>query len=214
MTVRPLESDLPREMLPALQRGVMQTRYRGIGCLKSPFDMVLYLQLFSRHVPRTVIEIGTRFGGSALWFADMMDNHGVSANVITIDIAPPEGFEDPRIRLLEGESKELGEALDEDLLSAPHPWLVVEDSSHRYEDSIAVLRFFHPHLQTGDYIVIEDGVVAFMDPEKYGKYESGPTRAVEDFIAQHELDYELDESLCDHFGRNVTYNPNSWLRKI
>lgn len=51
----------------------MSSKYRGIGCLKSPFDMVIYLQLFSREVPRTVIEIGTRFGGSAF-------GHSVTCN--------------------------------------------------------------------------------------------------------------------------------------
>lgn len=212
-TMDNLESALPREMLPALQRGVMQTKYRGVGCLKSPFDLALYLQLFSRQTPRTVFEIGTRFGGSALWFADMMDNHGVPANVVTVDIRPPDGFMDPRIQLLEGNASALGDTLTDELLTAAHPWLIVEDSSHLYDDSLAVLRFFHPHLESGDYIVIEDGVVAFMDPDKYAKFECGPTRAVETFLAEHASDYEIDRSLCDHFGTNVTHNPNGWLRR-
>ena len=212
--MRPLESDLPREMMPALQRGVMTSKYRGIGCLKSPFDMVLYLQLFSSQAPRTVIEIGTRFGGSALWFADMMESHGETGNVITVDIAPPEGFADPRIRVLKGAAQALGDVIDEEMLGSPHPWLVVDDSSHMYADSLAVLRFFHPHMQSGDYFVIEDGVVAFMDPAKYGKYEAGPARAVETFVAEEGTGYELDLSLCDHFGRNVTYNPNGWLKRL
>ncbi|HET6941604.1 MAG TPA: CmcI family methyltransferase [Sphingomicrobium sp.] len=191
----------------------MSTKYRGVGCLKSPFDLVLYLQLFSQQTPRTVFEVGTRFGGSALWFADMMGNHGVPAKVITVDITPPEQMSDPRITFLRGDAKALEEVLNDELLRAPHPWLVVEDSSHMYAESTAVLEFFHPHLIAGDYIVIEDGVVAFMDPAKYGKYESGPARAVEDFVSKHRGDYELDLSLCDHFGRNITYNPNSWLKR-
>lgn len=212
--MRALTSDLPTQMIPALQRGVMTTRYRGIGCLKSPFDMVLYLQLFSKQVPKTVFEVGTRFGGSALWFADMMDCHGVRGNVVTVDITPPADFADPRIRLLQADAKELASVLDAETLRAPKPWLIVEDSSHMYPESLAVLRFFDPHLSAGDYVVIEDGVVAFMDPEKYGKYERGPTRAIEEFMAERGADYELDESLCDHFGHNVTYNPNGWLRRL
>jgi cephalosporin hydroxylase len=212
--VRPLESDLAREMMRALQNGVMRSKYRGIGCFKSPFDIMLYLQLFSRQVPRTVFEVGTRFGGSALWFADTMDSHGVSANVITVDVSPPDGFSDPRITVLKGQAQALGQVIDETMLASPHPWLVVEDSSHMYADSLAVLRFFHPYLESDDDIVIEDGVVAFMDPGKYGKYEAGPARAVEAFLDEHGGEYELDISLCDHFGRNVTYNPNGWLRKL
>lgn len=212
--MRALESDLPSDFLPRLQRGVMSTKYKGVGCLKSPFDLVLYLQLFSRRAPRTIFEIGTRFGGSALWFADMMDNHGVRGCVVTVDINPPEGLSDPRIKLLRGDAKRLEDVLGSDLLRLPHPWLVIEDSSHMYAESAAVLRFFHPHLKSGDHIVVEDGVVAFMDPTKYGKYESGPVRAVEDFLSEHPDDYEVDLALCDHFGRNVTYNPNSWLRRL
>ena len=121
-------------MLPALQHGVMRSKYRGIGCLKSPFDLVLYLQLFSRQVPRTVIEIGTRFGGSALWFADIMESHRVEGKVITVDICPPEGFSDPRIKLIKGDAKALGNVLNQELAGAPHPWLIVEDSSHMRPD--------------------------------------------------------------------------------
>ena len=211
--MRPLETDIPSEFLQSLQRGVMTTQYRGVGCLKSPFDLALYLQLFSREVPRTVFEVGTRFGGSALWFADMMENHGVPARVITVDVEPPSDLADSRIMFLRGDANDLGAALRAEHLAAPHPWLIVEDSSHMYAESTAVLHFFHPHLRSGDYVVIEDGVVAFMDPGKYGKYQNGPTRAVEDFTSAFTGDYELDTGLCDHFGRNVTYNPNSWLRR-
>ncbi|RZJ89879.1 MAG: cephalosporin hydroxylase, partial [Brevundimonas sp.] len=120
---------------------------------------------------------------------------------------------DPRITLLKGEAQRLADVLTPEMLALPKPWLIVEDSSHLHDDSLAVLDFFDPHLASGDYIVIEDGVVAFMGPA-YDKYEQGPTRAVDDFLARRGADYVLDDSLCDHFGRNVTYNPNGWLKRL
>lgn len=182
---------------------------------QEPFDLALYMQLMSRILPQTVFEVGTRFGGSALWFADMMAAHGVDGNVVSVDIRPPQDFRpDPRIRLIEGDAKALDRVLVGDLLKAPKPWLVVEDGSHRFDDSLAVLRFFDSHLATDDYIVIEDGVVAFLPEEIYGRFESGPTRAVEAFLADNGDKYAIDTALCDHYGMNVTYNPNGWLRRL
>ena len=33
------------------------------------------------------------------------------------------------------------------------------------------------------------------------------------FPAEYSSEYESDRSLCDYYGLNVTYNPNSWLRR-
>jgi len=193
----------------------MRSLYRGVRFLKSPFDIGLYLQLLSKLRPRTIIEIGCRFGGSALWFADMMATHGVTPRVITVDIDPQVPYDDPRIRVLVGDAGNLGACLSAELLaSLPKPWLVIEDSSHLYRHSLAVLEFFHPLLQSGDYIVVEDGVIADLPGEHYAGYENGPNRAVADFLAREGAQYRLDMELCDFYGRNTTYNPNGWLQRL
>lgn len=212
---RRFDSDVPGEVLARIQAGTLRSRYRGVPFLKSPFDIGLYLQLLSRLAPRTVIEIGTRFGGSALWFADMLCAQGVpSPRVVGVDIDPQAGFEDPRIDFLRGDAGRLGDVLTPALLaSLARPLLVVEDSSHLYEHSMAVLAFFDGVLQAGDYIVVEDGIVSQLPGEAYRGYADGPNRAVAEFLAQRGDAYEIDEGLCDHYGRNVTYNPNGWLRR-
>src|SRR5205823_2568041 len=95
-----------------------------------------------------------------------------------------------------------------------HPWLVVEDSAHLFEVTLAVLEFFDAHLDRDDYIVVEDGVVAFLPGEIYRRYEQGPNRAVEQFLLRNSDAYEIDRSLCDFYGYNATYNPNGWLRRV
>jgi cephalosporin hydroxylase len=206
---------MPGDLLENIQGGVLQSVYRGVKFLKSPLDIALYLQLLSKLRPRTIIEIGCRFGGSALWFADMMAAHGVMPRVITVDIDPQQPYEDPRIHVVTGDAADLGSCLPpERLATAPRPWLVVEDSSHLYRDSLAVLEFFHPLLQSGDYIVVEDGVVAQFPSDHYAQYENGPNRAVADFLGQHGSHYRIDTELCDLYGRNATYNPNGWLERL
>ena len=90
---------------------------------------------------------------------------------------------------------------------------MVEASAHLFEVSLAVLEFFHRQLIQDDYIVVEDGVVAFMPEEIYRHYEDGPNRAVEAFLLSHADCYEIDRSLCDFYGYNATYSPNGWLRR-
>jgi cephalosporin hydroxylase len=213
---RMFDTAIPTSLLDVVQPGVMRTVYRGVPFFKSPFDIGLYLQLLSRLRPQTVIEIGCKYGGSALWFADMMTNHGIAeAKVVSVDICPLVQYVDRRVQVLVGDAADLGASLTEDLLAAcPRPWLVVEDSSHLYHHALAVLEFFDARLQRGDYIVIEDGIVAHMSGKQYAAYDNGPNRAVADFLSRSCGSYEVDSELCDFYGRNATYNPNGWLRRL
>ena len=213
---RTFASIVPTALWDAIQPGTLSTFYRGIPCLKSPFDLALYLQLIGRQLPRTIIEIGSASGGSALWFADMLTCHGIAApRVVSVDIEPPADVHDERITFLRGDARALDGVLSEaDLDRLERPWMVVEDSSHMFEDSIAVLDFFDAYLRTGDYIIVEDGnLTEFGDP-MYLRYDAGPNRAVKSFLEQHPATYEIDVSLCDHYGTNVTYNPNGWIRRL
>ena len=92
---------------------------------------------------------------------------------------------------LRGNAKVLDEVLSADYLDRlERPWMVVEDSSHLFEDSIAVLEFFHPLLRSGDYIIVEDGNLTEFSDAIYLTYEAGPNRAVERFLEQHPGVYE------------------------
>lgn len=210
---RDFDTAAPTALLDAVQNGVLKSVYRGVPFLKSPFDIGIYLQLLSVQQPRSVVEIGTKHGGSALWFADMLSAAGVGEPaVVSVDIRPMAAFSDPRIRFLKGVAQQLQQVLTPELLvSLPRPLLVIDDSSHRYEDALAVLRFFDPVLASGDRIVVEDGVVRHLGDPIYRSYEDGPSRAVRDFLAETGERYAIDAALCDHYGRNVTYNPNGYL---
>lgn len=213
---RRFHSDCPPDLLENVQKGVMASHYRGIPFLKSPFDIGIYLQMLSTVEPQTVIEIGTKHGGSALWFADMLTAAGVKGpSVISIDIEAPPEFDDPRIEFLRCDAADLSQILpDAKLASLPRPLVVVEDSSHFYEHSMAVLRFFDSRLRPGDMIVIEDGIVSQLPEKKFARYEDGPNRAVADFLAEASERYEIASELCDHYGNNLTYNPNGYLRRL
>ncbi|MGZ4383293.1 MAG: class I SAM-dependent methyltransferase [Gaiellaceae bacterium] len=210
---RPFASGLPTDVLEGIQLGTLAGRYRGVSFLKSPFDVSLYLQLIGRLAPRTIVEIGSREGGSALWFADLLAAHGIGGRVVSVDRDPPT-LSDPRITFLRGDAENLGAVLTDDLLeSLDHPLLVTEDSAHRFETTSAVLEFFHSCLLAGDYVVVEDGILADLPDARYREYENGPNRAVAAFLERHPESYAIDTDLCDRYGYNATWSPNAWLRR-
>jgi cephalosporin hydroxylase len=212
---RSFKPQLEHSVFDTVQMGTMKTTYRNIPFLKSPFDIGIYLQLIGKLMPKTVFEIGTKNGGSALFFADMLSVHGIeNASVVSLDIKPLAEFEDNRITFLQGDAKSLGETMSEEMLNRPHPWLIIEDSSHFYEDTTAVIAFFEPKMQIGDYLIVEDGIVDFLSGDHYRVYKNGPNKAVFDFFNENPDTFEIDGELCDHYGNNVTYNPNGYLRKI
>ncbi len=133
---------LPRETLKQIQSGVHRMKYRGIQMLKNPFDIAIYMQLIWNLKPGTIFEIGTHSGGAATWFGDLLANYGLPGRVISIDLLKPTGVVHPRVTFLNGDARVLEEVLDRNFLeSSPHPWLVIEDSSHEIITSEAAWHF-------------------------------------------------------------------------
>ena len=208
-----MPSAIPYDLLMTIQRGTMAYRYRDRPMLKNPFDLALYPLLLAKLRPRTIIEIGSFQGGSALWFADTARNLGLDAHVHSVDIARVSDLADSAVTFYQGNGRTLSDPFKDAMLSGfPRPWLVIEDADHQYETTIAALRFFDQWLVSGDYIIVEDGILTDMLVE--AAYDGGPDRAVQDFLASAPDRYVIDRSYCDYFGENVTWNINGYLRRL
>jgi cephalosporin hydroxylase len=205
-------SAVPYDLLMTIQKGTMDYRYRGIPTLKNPFDLALYPMLLEQTKPRTLMEIGSYKGGSALWFSDLAARLGFPMEVYSIDVAPPADVTRPGITFLTGDAQDLGATLKDELLeSLPRPWLVIDDADHSRSTTLAVLRFFDKWLRPGEYIVVEDGIVTDMRvPELY---DGGPRQAIQEFLRAHGDRYAIDRTYCDYFGHNVTWNVDGFLRR-
>jgi cephalosporin hydroxylase len=193
----------------AIQAGSMAYSHRGLPMFKNPFDLALYPLLLTRLRPRTLIEIGSGAGASALWFADQAQIAGLDLRILSVDLEPPAGVEHPAVTFLEGDAADLAAVLSPGDL--PRPLLVVEDSSHQASTTAAVLAYFDDWLAPGEYIVIEDGILTAMRVPDL--YDGGPLRAIHEFLAKVGDRYEIDRSLCDHFGPNMTWNVDGYLRR-
>jgi cephalosporin hydroxylase len=190
----------------------MRYTYKGIPALKNPFDLALYTRLLWDAKPRTLIEIGSYKGGSAIWFADQMRSMGIDGRIFSLDINAVQDVSDPIVSFITSDS--LPSAMPQDWLnSLPRPMMVVEDSAHTFEQTLLVLKYFADIMQPEEYIIVEDAIVTPMGIDFEHALNGGPALAINQFLSGRS-DFIVDPELCDYFGFNVTYNVNGYLKKV
>ena len=85
--------------------------------------------------------------------------------------------------------------------------LVIEDSSHEFENTLSILNKYSQLVTVGSYIIVEDSICHHgleVGPSP------GPYEAIERFLLDSS-DFEIDKA-CEDFG--ITWNPNGYLRRI
>lgn len=172
--------------------------WRGVPVRKDPWDITMYPMIIWEVQPRTIIELGTAVGGSALWLADIATAFHLDARVITVDINLGQlQVKDPRIEYVQFDVFRIGfQPFPVAMSDLPHPWLLIEDT---HKNIFPVLEYFDRHIIRGDYVIVEDTCHL-------------PTLEVlEQFMEQHGSRYRVDTHYVDNFGYNSTWNWNSIL---
>lgn len=181
------------------------TNVFGIPTMKAPTDLWMYHELLWKHRPRTVLETGTARGGSALWFALLMDVLGIDGQVITIDIAPNlhDLAKHPRVVSITGDSTH-PEVAAAALARVTHPLLVSLDAEHSEEHVTKELALYAPHVAVGEHLVVEDTNVAWDD-------DRGPWGALDAFLSAHPDEWRRDV-FCERYW--LTMHPHGWLQRV
>lgn len=194
--------------LKEIYEGHHQIAYRGVPCIKCPFDYVTYQMILDEVKPDLIIEIGTNKGGSALYLADLMDAQG-KGMIHSIDIED-QAYElvkkHPRIKLFDNgwDNYNLDLAKDYEVV------LVIEDSSHEYKNTLEAITKFAPLVSKDSYLIVEDGIINLLG---WGKsFEGGPIRAIEDFVSSNS-DFVIESKWENFFGKQATFNPKGFLKR-
>jgi cephalosporin hydroxylase/glycosyltransferase involved in cell wall biosynthesis len=179
----------------------------GHQLLKCPLDLWIYQELLVRTRPDFIVETGTWCGGSALYFAMLLDNIG-HGRVVTVDIeAKPNRPEHSRISYINGSS--VDKAVVEQVRGAvgSHRAMVVLDSDHRADHVYDEMIAYSPLVQEGDYLIVEDTNVN--GHPAYPDFGPGPMEAVDRFLSESDA-FAIDQR-CERFL--MTLYPRGYLRR-
>jgi cephalosporin hydroxylase len=180
----------------------------GYQLLKCPLDLWIYQELLVRTRPDFVVETGTWHGGSALYFAILLDHLG-HGQVITVDTeVKAKRPEHPRIGYVNGSGVDPAVIAQVQQAVGKHRAMVVLDSDHRaghvYEEMIA----YSPLVHSGDYLIVEDTNIN--GHPAYPDFGPGPMEAVDRFLSENH-DFEIDQR-CERFL--MTLHPKGYLRRV
>jgi cephalosporin hydroxylase len=180
------------------------TTWVGVKTLKSPSDMWNYQEILYSLQPSLVIEFGTRFGGSALFFAAVMRQIGNRFKLLSVDIdadtVSEQARRDPDIELQSNSSLDpkVGVRIAALRREYPGPVFVILDSHHSKDHVMAEMQTLRPLLVRGDYLIVEDS--SLNGHPVYPSYGPGPFEAITEYFRQYPEDYKYDAAREAKFG--------------
>ncbi|VBA37049.1 rhamnosyl O-methyltransferase [Mycobacterium attenuatum] len=189
------------------------TTWLGVQCWKSVSDMWNYQEILFSLKPSLVIEFGSRYGGSALYFANVMRHTGQPFKVVSVDIShkalDPAARRDPDILFIESSSTVPAVAEQIERLKAEYPGTIfaILDSDHSMDHVLAEMKLLRPLLSSGDYLIVEDSDING-HPVLPG-FGAGPYEAIEAYEREFPNDYKHDVARENKFG--WTSAPNGFL---
>jgi len=191
--------------------------YMGTKMWKWPCDLQLYQELVWDLKPWLIIETGTAFGGSALYFAHLLDALG-HGKVVSVDVTEVQQSwpKHPRIAYISGKSSVDPNTLAEvrsyynwhsERHTGSHPnTLVILDSDHKKEHVLAELEAYSRFVNPGSWLVVEDTNVN--GHPVYPEHGPGPQEALDVWLPKHE-DYKVDEARAAKY----LFSMHTWLRR-
>jgi cephalosporin hydroxylase len=184
-------------------------KWLGVPIWQNVLDLWTIQEAISSVQPALLIETGTDRGGSALFYANLMDLLD-QGEVITIDIVRNHTLDHPRVKFLQGSSTdpEIVDRVREAVNGTDGPVMVILDGNHDRDHVAAELELYAPLVTPGSLLLSQDGVIdrfrIFRDSRP------GPLEANRNFLSRH-AEFEHDRELNEQF--RLTQHPLGWMRR-
>lgn len=188
-----------------------KTKWFGVPIGKNPMDIMTYQEIIFETRPDVIIECGTYKGGSALFYAHMLDILG-NGKVISIDINEEKDAPmHDRITYLFNVSSIDPELfkLVKSLIKPTDKVMVVLDSCHEAAHVYEELKLYSPLVTKGLYLVCEDTNING-HPCHGGVNKGGPMEALIMFINENK-EFASDLSREKYL---LTFFPMGWLKRV
>lgn len=188
----------------------LQPTWRGRVLLKNPLDCWIYQEILHRTKPDVLLELGVAYGGSAQFFADIMELSG-HGEVLGVDISleRAHGFNHPRVTLIEGSS------IAPETVAHVHERcrgkrvMVFADSNHAADHVLAELQAYAGLVGMDMYYIVEDTLADVLDLMPVPI--DGPLAAVNSFLANHP-EFERDSRIAERYI--LSQSPYGFLRRV
>jgi len=185
-----------------------ESKWLGTRILKNPLDLFVYQEIIFEVKPDVIIETGTAFGGSALYFSSILDLIG-KGKIVTVDINKPMPLRHRRIIFIQGSSVDLDIFNQiKKLIGKDEKVLVILDSDHRRRHVLSELRMYSKLVSRGSYLIVEDTNLNG-NPVR-DDFGPGPNEALVEFLRENKSfvpDKKREKFL-------VTHNPGGFLKKV
>ena len=199
-------------------------KWMGYPILKFPNDLWIMQEALFESRPQLIIETGTAYGGSALFYAHMLDiiwgNDLENGIVISIDIENSTLNDDgedwlpthPRTTFITANS------LDRNMLkqiknvaSGYERVMVILDSCHTKQHVYTELMLYSEFVTVDGLLLVEDtSISTWVKEGVFQRKDSGPSAAVSLFLKNN--DKFKAEAACERLL--TTANVGGWLRRI
>jgi len=185
-----------------------QIHWLGVPSWQFPSNNWAIQELITELKPDFIIETGTLKGGTALFYATILEKVNKAAKVITIDTAPQveeaakfDVFNEVVI-VVKGDcvSQEAIKGASESLAKNSKV-LVILDSLHTKEHVLKELELYSNFTSLNSYIIVQDTILYLGNPD------NGPMGAIKEFLKSNK-NYEID------YSENCANFQHTFLKKI
>lgn len=186
------------------------TTWMGQPLWQNVLDLWTIQETIAELRPALIVETGTYQGGSAVFYAQLMELAGGEAKVLTVDVVDDHQFAHPGVTFLTGSSvsdqilAHVRRAVDQ----AVGPVMVILDSDHAQGHVAAELEAYAQFVSPGSLMLVQDGCIDTLPTSR--RLRPGPLPAIREFLPQHP-EFELDAERAHRFP--ITHHPMGWLRR-
>ena len=202
---------------------IHQSTWFGEPVLQLPQDLLAVQEIIFKTRPKFIIEVGTAWAGSLLFYATLMEVLG-GERIIGIDIYIPQDLKE-RIsafgRLSEKITWITGSSVDpttldkvKSIVDGSPEVLVVLDSDHTHAHVLEELRLFSPLVGKGQYLVVSDTILEDFPEQTHRPRPWGPGNnpktALDQFLKEND-GFEVDQAIENKLL--FTCQPGGYLRR-
>lgn len=197
--------------------------WMGVPIIQTPADILVTQEIIWENRPQLIIETGVARGGSVLFYASIMELIG-EGRVVGVDIDIRAHNRDTienhpmskRVDLIQGSSVDPGIVARVKALADQYERImVILDSNHTHEHVLAELEAYGPMVSKGQFLIVADTSVEYIDPlddrpRPWGPGDN-PKTAMDAYLAATDR-FERDAFSNDKLI--MTSSPEGYLRCV